>query len=49
MMTTEIPPNSLNKALDYIARTWGTLTRSHKDLLAAVQDQKAKHNPSEKW
>ena len=48
-MDTLISPNSLNATLNYIDNTWSVLTRSHKHILAAVQDEKAQHTPGTKW
>ncbi|MFP4227655.1 MAG: trehalase family glycosidase [Salinivenus sp.] len=33
----------------YIDRTWGTLTRSHDDLLDALPDEKVDHEPGAPW
>ncbi|WP_040605872.1 trehalase family glycosidase [Salisaeta longa] len=40
-------PDSVQLApmLEYIDRTWDTLTRSHDDLLAALPDSKIEHTP----
>src|SRR5690554_6065934 len=33
----------------YIRQSWDALTRSHRDLLAAVQDPKIEHEPGTPW
>jgi alpha,alpha-trehalase len=33
----------------YIQASWDSLTRSHRDLLAAVQDPKVEHEPGTPW
>ena len=38
-------PERLDTLRSYIDRTWGTLTRSHDDLLAALPDEKVDHAP----
>ena len=39
----------LDTLRSYIDRTWGTLTRSHDDLLAALPDEKVDHAPGTPW
>ncbi len=34
---------------DYVLKTWDFLTRWHKDLVAAVVDEKIKHVEGTKW
>ncbi len=42
-------PERLDTLRSYIDRTWGTLTRSHDDLLAALPDEKVDHAPGTPW
>ena len=43
------PALSAPPILDYIKTTWGTLTRSNKDLAKAVVDPKFKPGPDGRW
>jgi nitrate reductase cytochrome c-type subunit len=49
MEAPPIAPSSLNNTLQYITNTWSVLTRTHKNLLSAVQDEKAQHKPGNPW
>ena len=42
-------PERLDTLRSYINRTWGTLTRSHDDLLAALPDEKVDHAADTPW
>ena len=42
-------PAHLDTLRAYIDRTWGTLTRSHDDLPAALPDPKVEHEPGTPW
>jgi alpha,alpha-trehalase len=39
----------IEDAKTYIKHTWKTLTRSHKDLLAAAKDPKIEHESNQPW
>ncbi|MEF8816072.1 MAG: trehalase family glycosidase [Salinibacter sp.] len=42
-------PDQLDTLRAYIDRTWGTLTRSHEDLLKALPDDKVDREPGTPW
>ncbi|MBV8833299.1 MAG: trehalase [Acidobacteriaceae bacterium] len=43
------PPAQTSSILDYIKQTWGTLTRSNKNLATAAVDPKFKPGPDGRW